>query len=85
MATLCSYECQDYNFFMLKLYSCYVRLLCSTFIYSYYVKKVKNMSKLYRLRTKSKIIFFCEDENVQINFLSIKIKILYIYKDEKLI
>ena len=28
---------------------------------------------------------FCEDENIQFNFLGIKIKIRYIYKDEKLI
>jgi len=37
------------------------------------------------LRTKNKIIFFCEDENIQFNFLGTKIKIRYIYKDEKLI
>jgi len=28
---------------------------------------------------------FCEDENVQFNFLGIKIKIRYIYKNKKLI
>jgi len=28
---------------------------------------------------------FCEDENIQFNFLGTKIKIRYIYKDEKLI
>ena len=28
---------------------------------------------------------FCEDENIQFNFLETKIKIPYIYKDEKLI
>jgi len=27
----------------------------------------------------------CEDENIQFNFLETKIKIRYIYKDEKLI
>jgi len=27
----------------------------------------------------------CEDENIQFNFLGTKIKIRYIYKDEKLI
>ena len=37
MTNLCSYGCQDYNTFMIKKYPCYVRLLCSTFIYSYYV------------------------------------------------
>jgi len=36
---LCSCECQNYNYFMFKLYLCYVRLLCSTFIYLYYVQK----------------------------------------------
>ena len=29
--------------------------------------------------------FFCADENFQFNFLGTKIKIRYIYKDEKLI
>jgi len=28
---------------------------------------------------------FCEDENIRFNFLRTKIKIYYIYKDEKLI
>ena len=28
---------------------------------------------------------FCKDENIQFNFLWTKIKIRYIYKDEKLI
>ena len=47
-------------------------------------KKFKNMSKLYSLGTKNKIKS-CEDENIQFNFLRTKIKIRYIYKDEKLI
>ena len=29
--------------------------------------------------------FFYEDENIQFNFIGTKIKIRYIYKDEKLI
>jgi len=29
--------------------------------------------------------FFYEDENIQFNFIGIKIKIRYIYRDEKLI
>ena len=29
--------------------------------------------------------FFCEDENIQFNFIWTKIKISYIYRDEKLI
>jgi len=37
------------------------------------------------LRTKNKIKKNCEDENIQFNFLGTKIKICYIYKDEKLI
>ena len=60
MVTLCSCECQDYNSYIFKLYICYVRLLCSTFIYLYYVQK---MSKLYSLGTKNKTKF-CEDENI---------------------
>jgi len=28
---------------------------------------------------------FCEDENIQFNFIGTKIKIRYIYRDEKLI
>jgi len=85
MATLCSYECQDYNSFMFKLYSCYVHLLCSTFIYSYYVKKSQKHVKIILIKDQKQNKKFCEDENVQINFLGTKIKILYIYKDEKII
>jgi len=40
IAILCSYKWQNYNSFMFKLYPCYVHLLYSTFIYSYYVQKV---------------------------------------------
>jgi len=29
--------------------------------------------------------FFCDDENIQLKFLGAKIKIRYIYMDEKLI
>jgi len=47
MVTLCSYECQDYNSFMFKLYPCYVRLLCSTCIYSYYVWKSSKTCQYY--------------------------------------
>ena len=48
-------------------------------------KKFKNMSKLYSLGTKKQNKLFYEDENIQFNFLGTKIKIHYIYRDEKLI
>jgi len=51
MTTLCLFECQGHNTFMLKLCSYYVRLLHSTLIYSYYIQK---MSKLHPLWTKVK-------------------------------
>ena len=73
MTTLCSCECQNYNSFMFKLYSCYVRLLCSTIIYLYYY--VQKMSKLYPLGTKNKTKKNCKDENISFYFLGIKIKI----------
>jgi len=47
------------------------------------LKNVKNTLKFYPLRTKNKIIFFYEDENIQFNFIGTKIKIRYIYRDEK--
>jgi len=36
------FESQDYNTFMLKLCPYYVRLLCSTLVYSYYIQKCQN-------------------------------------------
>ena len=42
------------------------------------------MNIKWSLRTKNKINFF-EDENIRFNFLGTKIKIHYIYRDEKLI
>jgi len=63
------------------MYACYVRLLCSTFMYLYYVKK---MSKLYSLGTKNKTKN-CEDENILFYFLGTKTKIWYIYRDKNLI
>jgi len=69
MTILCSFECQDYNSFMFKLYQFYVCSLCSTFIYSYYIKKnVKNMLKLYPLGTKNKIIFFVRIKTLSLIF-----------------
>jgi len=67
---------------MFKLYLCYVRLLYLTFIYSYCVQK--NV-KIISIKEQKQNKFFCEDENIQFNFIVIKIKIRYIYRDEKLI
>jgi len=64
------------------LYLCYVRLLYSTFIYSYYVQK--NV-KIISIKGQKQNENFCEDENIQFNFIGTKIKIRYIYRDEKLI
>jgi len=65
MTTLCSYECQNYNYFMFKLYTCYVRLLGLTFIYLYYVQK---MSKLYSLGAKNKTINFMRMKTAHVIF-----------------
>jgi len=70
---------------MFKLYPCYVRLLYSTFIYSYYVKKNVKYVKIISIKDEKQNNFFCEDENIQFNFIWTKIKIRYIYRDEKLI
>jgi len=67
---------------MFKLYLCYVRLLYSIFIYSYYVQK--NV-KIISIKDQKQNKKFCEDENIQFNFIGTKIKIRYIYRDEKLI
>jgi len=67
---------------MFKLYLCYVRLLYSIFIYSYYVQK--NV-KIISIKDQKQNKKFCEDENIQFNFIETKIKIRYIYRDEKLI
>jgi len=86
MAILCSYKFQNYNSFMFKLYPYYVRLLYSTFIYLYYVqKKYQKHVKIISIRDEKQNNFFCEDENIQFNFIGSKIKICYIYRDEKLI
>jgi len=82
MVILCSYKWQNYNSFMLKLYQCYVRLLYSTFIYSYYVQKYV---KIISIKDEKQNKCFCEDENIQFNCIGTKIKIRYIYRDGKLI
>ena len=70
---------------MFKLYPCYVRLLYSTFIYSYYVKKCQKHVKIISCMDEKQNKNFYEDENIQFNFIGTKIKIRYIYRDEKLI
>jgi len=70
---------------MFKLYLYYVRLLCSTFVYSYCVQKIQKHVKIIFNRDQKQNKFFCKDENIQFNFLGTKIKIHYIYRDEKFI
>jgi len=70
---------------MFKLYLYYVCLLCSTFEYSYCVQKIQKHVKIIFIRDQKQNKKFCEDENIQINFLGTKIKIHNIYRDEKLI
>jgi len=70
---------------MFKLYLYYVRLLCSTFVYSYCVQKIQKHVKIIFIRDQKQNKFFCEDENIQFNFLETKIKIHNIYRDEKVI
>ena len=41
------------------------------------------MNLKWPLKTKNN--FFCENKNIQINILETKVKIRYIYRDEKLI
>jgi len=68
MAILCSYKWQNYNSFIYKLYPCYVRLLYSTFIYSYYVQKIQKYVKITSIKDEKQNKNFCEDENIQFNF-----------------
>jgi len=70
---------------MFKLYLFYVHLLCSTFVYSYCVQKIQKHVKIIFIRDQKQNKIFCEDENIQFNFLWTKIKIHNIYRDEKLI
>jgi len=60
------------TFFMFKLYPCYVHLLCSTFIYSYYVQKHVKIISIREQNQNKKIL---EDENISFYFLGTKIKI----------
>jgi len=70
---------------MFKLYLYYVRLLCSTFVYSYCVQKIQKHVKIIFIRDQKQNKKFCEDENIQFKFLGTKIKIHNIYRDEELI
>ena len=62
MATLCSYERQNYNSFMFKLYQCCVSLLCSTFIYLYYVQKILKHVKIISIKKQKQNKKFYKDE-----------------------
>jgi len=48
-------------------------------------KKCQKYFKIISIKDEKQNKKFCEDENVQFNFIGTKIKIHYIYKDEKLI
>ena len=47
--------------------------------------KCQKYFKIISIKDEKQNKFFCEDENIQFNFIGSKIKIRYIYKDEKLI
>jgi len=48
-------------------------------------KKYQKHVKIISIRDEKQNNFFCEDKNIQFNFVGTKIKIRYIYRDEKLI
>jgi len=48
-------------------------------------KKCQKHYKIISIKDQKQNKFFCEDENIQFNFIGTKIKICYIYRDEKLI
>jgi len=48
-------------------------------------KKCQKHVKIISIKDQKQNIFFCENENIQFNFIETKIKIRYIYRDEKLI
>ena len=70
---------------MFKLYSCYVRLLYSTLYIHIMFKKCQKHVKIIPIKNQKQNKKICEDENIQFNFIGTKIKIRYIYRDEKLI
>ena len=48
-------------------------------------KKIQKHVKIIFIRDQKQNKIFCEDENIQFNFLETKIKIHNIYRDQKLI
>ena len=75
----------------------FINLLCSNCIHVmsvYYIrhlyihimfKKCQKHVKIISIKDQKQNKIFCEDENIQFNFIVTKIKIGYIYRDEKLI
>jgi len=65
-------------------------MLCPFIIFDIYIfilrsKKCQKHVKIISIKDQKQNKFFCEDENIQFNFIRTKIKIRYIYRDEKLI
>ena len=48
-------------------------------------KKCQKHIKIIFIKDQKQNKIFCEDENIQFNIIGTKIKIRYIYRDEKLI
>jgi len=48
-------------------------------------KKCQKHVKIISFKDEKQNKIFCEDENIQFNFIGTKIKIRYIHRDEKLI
>ena len=48
-------------------------------------KKCQKYVKIISIKDEKQNKKICEDENIQFNFIGTKIKICYIYSDEKLI
>ena len=61
-------------------------MLCPFIIFDIYIFILcsKNV-KIISIKDEKQNKFFCEDENIQFNFIETKIKIRYIYRDEKFI
>jgi len=91
MTNLCSYEYQDYNTLMNKMYPCYVVYYVQPFYYVQLLyihimfKKCQKNVKIILIRGQKQKNKYCEDENILFYFLGTIIIIRYIYKDEKLI
>jgi len=59
------------------IFDIYIFILCS--------KKCQKHVKIISIKDKKQNNFFYDDENIQFNFTGTKIKIRYIYRDDKLI